>query len=221
LFKTSSNHPVTSVKQLRYNHDNNNSAFEELNDNWGYWNVYRKYKKSMRLKILFSMMIILLSCSSSQQNNFNKDTTFTINSMKVDTIKRQLIGIFEYVYPYNTSDLIENHYIKLEKNNDKIYGIYYGTSDDFDEARNEYLPGFFKSPMIDLVKTDTTISFRLIVNSSDVYEKSITPFNDPAQNNSWGINVRYNERIYFGKLHGDTIVIYTKGDDPRIFIKRN
>ncbi len=52
-------------------------------------------------------------------------------------------GIYEHVHEHNSEHLIENHYIEILDKKGKIQGIYYGTSDDFDAAREGYLPGFF------------------------------------------------------------------------------
>ena len=82
-------------------------------------------------------------------------------------------GIYEYVYEYNTESLIENHYIELSKKNGKIVGQYYGTSDDFDEAREGYLPGFFSSPMKNLRINGNKITFE--VKPSKFFNDAITP----------------------------------------------
>jgi hypothetical protein len=128
-------------------------------------------------------------------------------------------GIYEYIYEHNTKDLIENHYIKLDEINGKISGTYYGTSDDFDEAREGYLPGFFKTDMLDMFINDSTINFTVKVNSSDIVEKAITPFNSPKNNKIWTVEPRYNERKYFGKISGNKIIIKTKDFDKRTFVK--
>jgi hypothetical protein len=73
----------------------------------------------------------------------------------------QSTATYEYVYPYDTPDLVENHVIVLETIGDGTRGWYYGTSDEFDAAREGYLPGFFVAPMLDLVFGPTQVSFTL------------------------------------------------------------
>jgi hypothetical protein len=135
------------------------------------------------------------------------------------TIK--LLGVYEYKYKYNTKDLTENHYIKLEEINGKISGTYFGTSDDFDQAREGYLPGFFKANMQNITTIDSKIYFKLKVNHSDIYDKAITPFKNPKKNKQWTIGLRNYERNYFGNISVNKIIIQTEGLDKRTFTKIN
>ncbi|WP_269685217.1 hypothetical protein [Flavobacterium lacustre] len=176
---------------------------------------YGQCKKKWNMK---QLMFFILSITFFQVYiGFSKK----VNKPITDNQPAKVLGIYEYKYDYNTKDLTENHYIKLEETNGKISGIYYGTSDDFDEAREGYLPGFFKAKMLDINITDSKISFKIKVNDSDVYDKAITPFKNPKNNKQWTIGLRNYERSYFGKISENKILVETKDFDKRIFIKLN
>jgi hypothetical protein len=128
----------------------------------------------------------------------------------------ELSGVYEYIYEHNTADLIENHYIEFENGN----GFYYGTSDDFDQAREGYYPGFFMAQINKLEIDGNKMLFSLSVNDSMFYKKPITPLNQKNDNEPWNIGVRYNARTYTGEVKGDTIIVETDDFDPRLFIKK-
>jgi hypothetical protein len=128
----------------------------------------------------------------------------------------ELLGVYEYVYEYNTEDLIENHYLEFKDNQ----SFYYGTSDDFDEAREGYYPGFFMAQIDNLELNGENLTFNVIVSDSIFYKKPVTPQYQINGNELWDIGIRYNSRKYQGKINGDTITILTKDFDPRKFIKK-
>ena len=85
-----------------------------------------------------------------------------------------LAGTYEYIYPYNSEDLIENQYIILVKSKEGYSGWYYGTSDEFDAAREGYLPAFFVAKMQNLKITNDTIAFNLNISDNDLLTEPVT-----------------------------------------------
>jgi hypothetical protein len=132
---------------------------------------------------------------------------------------KKLSGIYEYVYE-NNATLIENHYIELDASKALPTGTYYGTSDDFDDSREGYLPGFFMAPMSDLELTDSVIRFKVTVRKGSMWSKPITPFSKDKRGKEWTVNLGSNERIYTGKISGNKITLENVGVGPRVFIKR-
>jgi hypothetical protein len=119
-------------------------------------------------------------------------------------------AIYQYVYPHNTSELIENHYIVLDSIDGTLRGWYYGTSDEFDSGREGYLPGFFVAEMEGLRVANGTISFAL--RPSTMFKSPV-----PLQNRT-SADVRLEKWTgpqlqgvsrYSGSLTTDQIVINT------------
>jgi hypothetical protein len=75
--------------------------------------------------------------------------------------------------------------------------------------------------MLNINLTDSKINFKVKVNASDVYDKPITPFNNPKNKKQWTVGLRNYERNYFGKISANKILIETEGIDKRTFIKLN
>jgi hypothetical protein len=158
--------------------------------------------------ILFGLFMILIACG--QNSNSQKQANKVANLDKY-------VGVYEYVYPDNTKDLIENHYIVLTKTNDNLTGLYYGTSDEFDKAREGYLPGFFVSPMDRFQINGDTIRFVLNTNNNDFLTQ---PIDLKIQSRKEAINSGYknwenkiptNPKSYVGLIK-DSVTIFFKGE---------
>jgi hypothetical protein len=158
------------------------------------------------IRCLFLLFLVYFFISPSLAQN-EKDPIISI------------LGVYEYVYEYNTEDLIENHYIELFITNGKINGYYYGTSDDFDGAREGYLPGFFSAKIKNLNITASTISFEVEVKNTDFFNKPITPLRKIKNNSPWKIGIEYNKRKYHGEIKNRKIIIHTDNFDTRVFTK--
>ncbi len=81
----------------------------------------------------------------------------------------EYVGIYRYNYEHNSESLVEDHYIVVENINDQLTGRYYGTSDEFDESREGYPPGFFVLEMINFEIASGEISFKLELNSNETF----------------------------------------------------
>lgn len=132
----------------------------------------------MRIILILWISIFIVSCGN-QNSTQNKVQEKAVENEELDTknkpedTERIIAGTYEYVYPDNTSDLIENHYIIIDKIDNKYVGRYYGTSDEFDDAREGYYPGFFVADMENLEIKNDTIRFRLTVPNDKILSKSV------------------------------------------------
>jgi hypothetical protein len=158
--------------------------------------------------VIFGFILLL---SASSQNNFPKNSMAQTNINSDD-----YSGTYEYVYLDNTSDLKENHFIVLAIEGGKLTGVYYGTSDEFDEAREGYLPGFFVTKMDDLKIISDTITFTLKVNNDDFltaaidlkYKSTKEAINAGYKN--WENKIPTNPKYYKGTFK-DSKTLYFKG----------
>lgn len=162
-------------------------------------------------KIFFLFPLGLMACGGSSETKATENTDTT--SVSTDTLQSiDHSGTYEYIYPYNSLDLIENHYIVLEKNTDNTYsGRYYGTTDLFDEAREGYLPGFFVLPMLNILIEGENLAFELNPTPEDFFNETILlSMNSSADAQvagftSWEIGLKPEQKKFTAKLLGGTI----------------
>ena len=147
---------------------------------------------------------------NEKKNYVKNDSINNINSEK------SYYGIYEYVYEHNTENLIENHYLEIQDS--KI--IYYGTSDDFDQAREGYYPGFFSKRVEILEESENRLKFKIKVNNSGFFERPKTPFIKYENNPKWTIGVAEKMRLYEAEIKGNKIIIKTDGFETRVFVKK-
>jgi hypothetical protein len=172
----------------------------------------------MTKMLIIGSLIILYACG---QNNSNSKPD---NQIK----KENLSGIYEYIYPHNTTDLIENHFIVLETSPGQLTGYYYGTSDEFDEEREGYLPAFFVAKMHDLKIANDTLCFTLIVNNNDFLTKAVEikykSTNDAikAGYKNWENIIPTAPKKYKGVFKDSSTIIFNEDDDflTKTFKKR-
>ena len=95
----------------------------------------------------------------------------TLEEQELPKLTLYLNGIYEYKYPYNTEGMNENQYIAFNKNGDTIDAWYFGTSDEFDEAREGYLPGYFISRIQNLSNVGDSIFFSVSTARNQCYSE--------------------------------------------------
>ena len=120
--------------------------------------------------------------------------------------------VYEYVYPHNTATLNENHYIVLDSVAGRLRGWYYGTSDEFDSAREGYTPGFFVAEMENLRFSPDSIAFTL--TRPDAFFMRPVPLQyrsaaelPPGALEPWAIRLPVPSRDYVGTVSPGQIVI--------------
>jgi hypothetical protein len=181
----------------------------------------------MKRVILIAFAFLITSCGQTTNNKTAEKNKISPKPEQIYSdreIRDKFIGTFEFVYPYNTSDLIENQYIVLCKNESQYHGLYYGTSDEFDENREGYLPGFFVATMEKLVIDGDTIKFTLNVKNKDIFDKAVElkyKSADEARQNGyekWIQTLEFEPRNYIGTIK-DNSIIFNGYIDKREFKK--
>jgi len=173
-------------------------------------------------------MLILLASCKNQVNQQTMQPSGAIAENQQDGLTQTgnsdiRTGIFEYVYPYNTSDLIENQYIIIEIRDSTYIGLYYGTTDEFDPMREGYAPGFFIAPMDHLKISGDSITFTLWVANENIYDKPVDlkiKSNGQAKKEgyqNWIQKMSFEPKNYAGVIIGKNIIFQEA--DEKIFKK--
>ena len=185
----------------------------------------------MRHLLILLFVISIFACAQKPKAlkvDSSVDSLKTIKTAVVDSDKSSstIDGLYEFVYDNNTPSLIENHYIKIQKVDTNYVGYYWGTSDEFDEAREGYYPGFFVAKMDTLVIKNGVISFTFDVDADDMFEKAI-PQNiktsDKARSkgfSKWKQTISFKPRLYVGKFIGKSIEFPDQNGGIKIFKKK-
>jgi hypothetical protein len=136
------------------------------------------------------------------------DTT-TANDV-ADSVSARHRLAYKYEYPHNTAKLVEDHYIVIDTIDGSARGWYYGTTDDFDSAREGYTPGFFVAPMRNLSFAHGAIAFSLTLDPDQLFHEPLPPtIRDGSiyapTHRRWRTVRLSGSRTYRGAVSGDTI----------------
>lgn len=169
-----------------------------------------------KIKILLVVLFALLMVVGCVRESDNDNSQSRIN---------EYIGIYRHEHEHNTDTLIEDHYIVLDIIDEELVGRYYGTSDEFDEAREGYYPGFFVLDMQNLVIDRGHISFSLVLKENETFEfpvdieyKSSSEISLES-NPLWINSHMQGERTYEGTIEHDKITL-NFGYDTRVLIRQ-
>ncbi len=169
--------------------------------------------------LLFLLPLGLMACGGSSETTTTENTDTT--SVLTDTVQSiDHSGTYEYVNPYNTLDIIHNHYIILMKNSDDTYsGRYYGPTDAVDPDRTEYAAGFFVLPMQNILIDGENLSFDLEPTQTDFFNEtvdlSMTSSADAlaAGLTPWEVYAAWEKKSFTAKLLGGTISLQNQVEE--------
>lgn len=172
-------------------------------------------------------LIMVLSCQSKKENQENVSiATPPINkeAARPEPIEiEDFLGTWRFKDPHPSEQLVEDHYMVIEMSDSVLTGRYYGTTDDFDDSREGYFPGFFFSKMEDLKIENDTIKFKLKVSNDRLYKEPVPlkfKVGDNIDLSQWEYVVTYFERDYVGLFtdKGIEFDIYLR--EERVFKKQ-
>ncbi|WP_339694755.1 hypothetical protein [uncultured Roseivirga sp.] len=173
---------------------------------------------------LFLIVILFPSCQQERA----KTNTSIVEEKPISPQPKvngpdDFLGKWKFSHPDASEELKEHHYMILEQTNDDFIGWYFGTTDDFDQAREGYFPGFFVAKMENLSLVGDTIKFSLKVQEDQLYEKPIPLDKRPEDEINlakWEYGITYSEREYVGILGKKGIEFDIYLSYERIFVKQ-
>ncbi|WDV45160.1 hypothetical protein PV797_16785 [Clostridiaceae bacterium M8S5] len=171
--------------------------------------------KNLKVLIIISMLFLAIS------GVFYLTKSDDVNAKK-DIKRNGCIGGYKYEYENNTKNLVEDHYIVLEEEDEELVGRYYGTSDEFDEGREGYYPGFFVVDMKALKVDNKSISFILSVKADQIFtnpvklEYKASTDIPKDENPQWTVTNLLGKRQYSGAIEDGQIKLNIV-DGKRIF----
>ncbi len=149
-------------------------------------------------------------------------TLLGCNSVEDAYIRENNERIYLYTYEYNTETLIEDHYIVLDSVGEELVGRYYGTSDEFDDAREGYYPGFFLLEMKDIEIEENNIKFTLELKEDEIFSYPIdisyrsTDDIDLMVNPIWKSTKLSGVNEYYGTIENGKIIL-NEENSTRVF----
>jgi len=132
------------------------------------------------------------------------------------------------VYVNQVEDMYEDQYLVIEQDEKgKLSGYYYGTTDDFDEVREGYRPGFFVAELKDIKSDAKSLDFSVEVQTEDLFSLPV-PLNVRSSRvaskflKPWTVYLSgVKKRISFHCLFNNGSLIYQAGDkySSKTFVK--
>ena len=169
--------------------------------------------------IYIILFCLFLSC---QSKNVEKSSVLEMNS--------QVVGTYLWKYPIEiASTLNEDNRIVISNGNNGIEGLYYGTTDEFDVAREGYVAGYFVLRIYDLYINDDTIKFTLKPEKTDFFTKpidiSIKSSKDAAKKGyiHWDILDNYpfqTSKNYQGLIKDSQSIIFSEDPNDKMYTKK-
>ncbi|RKQ51193.1 hypothetical protein BXY85_2215 [Roseivirga pacifica] len=158
------------------------------------------------------LVVLLFGCQSSvkKQAEVAEERIEEYLETQVELVEKpiQLTGLWMFEDVHASEELQEHHYMVIEGDGDELVGWYYGTTDDFDDAREGYYPGFYVSAMQDLILDGDSLRFSISINEEKLYTKPVPltlTENDSIDLPKWDIGVTYFQRDYVGIVRKERI----------------
>lgn len=183
----------------------------------------------MPTKILSILILIvtLASCQSKEEKHQKPVDEQSLEKVIPQEIRYlsedELIGQWKFIYPSLSPELKEDHYMIFQKGAQGLTGTYFGTTDDFDQAREGYLPGFFKANINNIELKNDSISFELTLNEDRIYQEPV--YSDATGKESlrlekWDIGLVLTKRQYVGFFKDEKLQFDIEDHGLREFTKQ-
>jgi hypothetical protein len=148
---------------------------------------------------------------------------YSVNSDKIHKAQQYVnfenyCGVYKFKHPSSSQSHNEDQYIVLSKINRILIGLYYGTSDEIDEAREDYFQAYFVVKMENLSIIGDSIKFTLYVSNEDLLSKPISLKLKSTQEamskgyKNWGNKIPSAKKEYSGIFIDSTTIFFNLED---------